>query len=91
MADPSGSPASTEYRHLNKYLSGRFADIVVLTFAQIEDLLGFALPDPARLQKNWWASPEAGATPSAQATSWVQANRTAVPNLAAQTVMFERV
>lgn len=79
-----------EYLSLHKYLENRFADTVVLTFAQIEDLLGFALPDLARLQQEWWANADANGIPSAQARSWTQASRTATPHLLARTVLFER-
>jgi hypothetical protein len=77
-----------EYLSLHKYLDNRFAATVVLTFAQIEDLLGFALPDLARLQQQWWANADANSTASAQARSWTQASRTATPTLLAQTVVF---
>ena len=87
----SSSSVSGEYRSLYKYLDNRFADTVVLTFAQIESLLGFTLPDLARLRPDWWATPEADAVPSSQSRSWVDASRTATPNLLAQSVMFERV
>jgi hypothetical protein len=80
-----------EYRSLYRYLQNRFADTVVLTFAEIEGLLGFALPDLARLRKDWWANPEADAVPSSQSRSWIEASRTAAPNLLAQSVTFERV
>ncbi len=33
-----------EYKSLYEYLEHRYANTVVLTFAQIEDLLGFTLP-----------------------------------------------
>jgi hypothetical protein len=33
------------YTSLYQYLENRYANTVVLTFAQIEDLLGFPLPD----------------------------------------------
>jgi len=78
------------YGSLQKYLTSRYADVVVLTFAQIEDLLGFALPDPAWVEPGWWALPVAGAVPSAQSQSWTLAKRTATPNLPAETVLFER-
>ena len=81
---------TAEYRSLHKYLDDRFADTVVLTFAEIEDLLGFALPVVARLERDWWTSRAGDRTPSAQSRSWTQASRTAVPNLVAQTVVFER-
>jgi len=80
------------YRPLHAYLHGRFADCVVLTFGEIEDLLGFALPDPARAQQEWWANDGAkNSGPSPQSRAWTQASRTAKPNLFARTVLFERV
>ena len=82
--------AGGAYGSLQKYLHGRYADAVVLTFAQIEDLLGFALPDPAWSEPAWWAAAAPGAPPSPQSQSWTLAKRTATPNLAAETVLFER-
>jgi hypothetical protein len=84
---PLGAAA---YQPLHLYLKGRFADTVVLTFAQIEDLIGVALPDGARLEREWWADADAAGTPSVQARSWVQAHRTATPNLGACNVTFVR-
>jgi hypothetical protein len=75
---------------LHKYLDGRYADIVVLTFSEIEDLAGFALPDIARLSNDWWTAPNPDMSRSRFADSWIQANRTARPNLAARTVVFLR-
>ena len=88
---PSSRPSVWEYQSLYHYLENRFADTVVLTFAQVEALLGFTLPDLARLTADWWASPEAGAIPSSQSRSWIEAGRTATANLRAQSVKFERV
>jgi hypothetical protein len=86
---PSAVPP--DYLPLYAYLRDRFADAVVLTFAEIEDLLGFALPDPARLQAEWWtATDEPGAAP-APSRAWTQAKRTATPRLQARTVRFERL
>ena len=34
-----------KYHGLYDYLKNRYADTVVLTFQQVEDLLGFTLPD----------------------------------------------
>ena len=87
----SGGRADTgKYKLLYKYLHERFADRVVLTFAQIEDLIGFSLPDAARHQREGWGSPDPPADRSAQADSWVLAGRTATVNLLAQNVLFER-
>lgn len=79
-----------EYHLLYKYLRDRYANRLVLTFAQIEDLLGFPLPGPARLQAEWWEGTDASDHPSAQSDSWTLASRTATVNLMAQTVVFER-
>ena len=64
-----------------------FTVTVVLTFAQIEDLLGFELPELARRGREWWTTTD---TSSMQCRAWTNAHRTAVPNLTAQTVTFER-
>src|SRR5437899_11157843 len=37
---PQSDDVPAEYRSLHKYLDGRYADTVVLRFAEIEDLLG---------------------------------------------------
>ena len=88
---PSSRSSVWEYQGLYRYLENRFADTVVLTFAQVESLVGFRLPDLARLRPDWWATAEADAVPSSQSRSWVEASRTATPNLRAQSVVFERV
>ena len=78
-----------EYQLLHKYLRDRYADRVVLTFAEIEDLLGFALPGAARVQREWWAA--SGPTSrSTHSDSWLLASRTATVNLEAGCVAFDR-
>lgn len=81
---------SGTYLLLYKYLENRYADTVVLTFAEIEDLLGFALPEQARLHQEWWTDAEIGVTGPKYSDSWILASRAATPNLVAQTVAFER-
>ena len=78
------------YQGLHRYLRDRFADTVVLTFEQIEDLLGHPLPDAARRQAEWWADGDAAGVRSAQAESWMQADRTATPRVPAGMVAFNR-
>jgi len=85
-----GRAMSGKYLSLHKYLVGRYADTVVLTFAQIEDLLGFALPDLARRHVEWWTAPDPNSDGPTYSDSWILASRTAWPNLPARTVMFER-
>ena len=79
------SACAIRYRPLHKYLDERYASTVVLRITEIEDILGFTLPGLARLQPDWWANPT-----SEQSASWALAERTAVPNLTAQTVTFTR-
>jgi hypothetical protein len=84
-----GCVVSGKYLSLYTYLENRYANTVVLTFAEIEDLLGFTLPELARLHPEWWTNADPNARPS-HSDSWVLASRTARPNLRAQTVVFER-
>jgi len=81
---------SGTYRLLYKYLQDRYADTVVLTFAQIESLIGFALPDQARLNQQWWTNAAVTAAGTTYSDSWILARRVATPNLLAQTVAFAR-
>jgi len=57
--------------------------------AQIEDLLGYPLPDLARSDPEWWTRVGTKAEPPLS-EAWTMAGRTASPNLLAHTVMFER-
>jgi len=77
-----------EYAPLYTYLHDRYASTVVLTFAQMESLLGFALPGAARTERNWWT--DTAARTARHADAWTLAHRTAMPNLPARTVVFER-
>jgi hypothetical protein len=76
-----------EYRALYTYLERRYASVVVLTFEQIEALLGFALPTPARTEREWWTEV---VDPQHHCAAWTGAGRSAAPNLAAGIIAFER-
>jgi hypothetical protein len=89
--DVKHSNVPAEYHPLYKYLDGRYADTVVLTFADLEALLGFALPEAARLEPAWWSNDESSDAGSPQSGAWIHANRTARPNLPARIVFFDRV
>ena len=84
---PGRVPA--EYLSLYTYLEHRYASIVVLTFEQMEALLGFALPVPAGIERDWWTG--AAVRPDRHSNAWLEAGRTATPNLPARTVTFERL
>jgi hypothetical protein len=81
---------SDKYLALYKYLEHRYADATTLTFSQIEDLLGFALPQLARTQQAWWAKGVVAGDMPPHAAAWLLAGRTATANLLAQTVIFSR-
>jgi hypothetical protein len=82
---------TTPYRPLQKYLDERHADTVVLMFAEIEDILGFPLPDLARQEQDWWANPTPEGIASEQSQSWTSGTRTAGANLSARKVTFTRL
>ena len=77
-----------EYLALYTYLERRYASTVVLTFEQMEALLGFALPTSACTEPDWWTG--AAVPPLWHSAAWTGAGRTATPNLVARTVTFER-
>lgn len=95
-ADPdvnmaSGRRKAGKYRSLYEYLEQRYAQTVVLTFAEIESLLGFALPDAARTDQDWWTVAAQSVSEPRCSPAWTLASRTAKPNLVARTVTFERI
>ena len=77
------------YLPLYTYLEHRYAGIVVLTFEQMEALLGCALPARAWTERDWWTSQTSDVDRHSDA--WTVARRTATPNLLARTVAFERL
>ena len=87
----SGRAKAGPYRMLYEYLDKRYADTVVLTLQQVQDLLGMALPDAALTDPTWWADTGRGTSDALWSDAWTLANRTAQPNLPARTVIFERV
>ena len=85
--EQSVPPVPREYRPLYTYLEHRYASVVVLTFEQIEALLGFALPGAARTDRAWWTEI---VDAQRHCSAWTEAGRTAAPNLAAGIITFER-
>jgi hypothetical protein len=77
------------YMPLYTYLDRRYAATVVLTFEQIEALLGFTPPPPAFADAEWWTRSQ-GAT-DRHSAAWTAARRTAAPQLSARIVAFERL
>jgi hypothetical protein len=77
------------YMPLYTYLERRYAATVVLTFEQIESLLGFAPPAIAFADTAWWTDP-CGEN-DRHAAAWTAARRSAAPHLRARVVAFERL
>jgi hypothetical protein len=86
--DRTAPSVPAEYASLYTYLEHRYASTVVLTFEQMEALLGFALPAPAWIEPAWWTG--VAVPPHRHSAAWTGAGRTATPNLSARTVTFER-
>jgi len=87
--DEPKPPVPAAYLPLFTYLDRRYAATVVLTFEQIEALLGFTPPSPAFSEAEWWTGPcSAG---NRHAAAWTAAHRTAAPQLTARIVAFERL
>lgn len=91
LVQSAGTRLAGRYEALYQYLEKRYAQSVVLTFAQIEDLLGFPLADSARVDRMWWSNDDLGDPRLGQVKAWTRARRTATVNLGAQTVLFERL
>lgn len=81
----SSIEVSAAYLPLHTYLDHRYASTVVLTFEQIETLLGCRLPEPAFTDLEWWTAPS-----KIHSSAWIGAKRNAMPNLLARTVTFRR-
>src|SRR3954447_2659703 len=88
---PAPEADAGQYHPLYVYLRDRYADRVVLSFADIEALLGFSLPDQARKAREWWAEPGAASRASAQSDAWTLASRSAMVNVGARHVVFDRL
>ena len=75
------------YRHL---LSARAEPEWRTTFRELETILGFHLPDSARLYRPWWANSESGSGHS-HALAWQAAGwRTREVDIEAETLVFAR-
>src|SRR5688500_5254111 len=75
-----GRNKAGKYRLLYDYLENRYATTVVLTFGQIEDLLGFGLPETAHTDQEWWTKAEINSGEARCSDAWTLASRTARPN-----------
>ena len=78
----------SKYDTLSRHLIGVDADRTRLSFAEIERILGFSLPDSARQYAPWWANTGGS---HIQANSWMSAGwRTSQLDIGGERVTFER-
>ncbi len=81
-----------KYDPLRDYLRDRSANRIVLSFDQIEDIIGAALPPSARKYGEWWANEDPQRTMHVQAVAWQEAGwEMAGVDLLAEQVSFVRV
>jgi DNA-binding transcriptional regulator YiaG len=78
----------SKYYPLLEHLQCCNQEVVTLTFAEIEALMGNLLPTSARKKKNWWSNRD---SPSAlQAIAWISAGyQVESVDLTQQTVTFK--
>jgi hypothetical protein len=77
------------YDPLRDYLMSVRLPSLVLTFKEVENVLGVPLPPSARSRREWWGN-EKGPKSHVQCRSWKCAGYEAFPNMASETVTFLR-
>ena len=86
-----GTAARRKYAPLYRLLCARAAPEWRTTFAEIEAILGFRLPDSARRHRSWWSNRRKGGGPG-HARAWQGAGwRTRAVDLDREALVFERL
>jgi hypothetical protein len=79
----------SKYEPLKSWLQARGGPRLILSFAEIERLLGFALPGSARQHRAWWSNQADGA--HTQAHAWMDVGwRVWSADLEAEQIEFRR-
>ena len=80
-----------KYAPLYRHLSAKDGSDWRASFAEIEAILGFDLPDSARLYRPWWSNQKRGAGHS-HALAWHAAGwKTRAVDLEGETLVFQRM
>lgn len=80
-----------KYAPLYRHLSARTGPRWRVSFSELEAILGFELPDSARLYRPWWSNQKRGAGHS-HALAWQAAGwKTREVDLEAEALVFSRV
>ena len=78
---------TSKYRRLTEYLLKSNADRIILTYPDIEKILGFALPDSAhKHMRAYWSNSET----HSYALSWLSIGYRTRVDIEASTVIFEK-
>ena len=81
---------ASKYDRLGDYLAAIGTATIILTFAEVEDIVG-PLPAVARSSADWWGATRHGRYVNAHATHWGRVGYAAdLPDFAAETVTFRR-
>ena len=90
LKEQTGSKGITnggKYRYLSSFLKNSGMDRIRMTFAEIENLIGFQLSPSARRNRANWANSET----QSLACSWLKVGyKTVEVNLAGEYVVFEK-
>jgi hypothetical protein len=76
------------YDSLTTFLLGQPPGPVTMTFRQLNTLLGFSIPTPARKYQSWWVNETDQNTRNRQCRSWLNANRKACADLKHGVITF---
>jgi hypothetical protein len=79
-----------KYAPLYVYLKQKQGALWRVNFAELEKLLGFTLPDSARIHRPWWAN-QGIRSGHSQAVAWEMAGwKTANVDMMAETLTFQK-
>lgn len=81
---PKVQTRGSKYEPLYKFLKSESSNRIVMTFLEVEDVLGFSLPASASKYLAWWD----GSSQHTQAYAWSEAGFKAKPNLKEKKVEF---
>ncbi len=83
--------ARGKYSALYRHLTAMAGSDWQVSFAELEAIIGFVLPDSARLYRPWWSNQKRG-TGHSHALAWQAAGwKTRAVDLESETLVFERV
>jgi len=81
----------TKYEPIQRWLSGLKEDSAVLTFRELESILGFQLPPSAKMYRAWWGN-ERIHHRHTYCRAWLDAGfETQRVNLVQQTLEFRKI